>query len=93
MDIDMETQTLPNPLEITFGDGRIGIRQFKDRCGKQGLILTDTFSPHIVGSRDGRPEDDHRPQEGEVYLSFANQQSLQVVIDELQALLTSNLKD
>lgn len=83
----IKTQTLPNPLDIEFGEGRIGIRQFSDTDGRFGLILTDTFSPHAVGSRDGEEQEGHEPQEGEVYLSFGNKESLLVVIEELQALI------
>lgn len=78
-----DKQVLPNPLEISFGDGRIAIRKFTDDEGRFGVILTDTFSPHIIGSEDGLPKEGHEPKEGEVYLSFSNEDALRVVLEEL----------
>ena len=92
-DNEIKTQLLPNPLEIEFGDGRISIRQFTDNEGKCGLIFKDTFTSHEIGSRDGETETYHGPEKGEVYLSFSTPSSLNVVIEELQSILTPNIKE
>lgn len=80
---ELKKQELPNPLEIEFGTGRIGIRQYTDDDGKFGVIFKDHFSTHEIGSKEGEPEVGHKPKEGEVYLSFANKDSLNVLIEEL----------
>ena len=79
---------LPNPLEINFGTGKIGLRRFQNPGdGKKGLVLVDTAGEHDVGSYSGVPEAEHEPKEGEIYLSFASSDSIKVVIEELLKLL------
>lgn len=76
----------PNPLQVNFGDGRFRINIFKDRDGQGfGVILKDTGEPHAIGMRDEADEDDHEhePEPGEIYLHFANRESLNVVIHQL----------
>lgn len=79
---------LPNPLEISLGEGKISVRRYNDKDGNFGLVFTDTKSVHEIGAEIGEEEFDHKPQKGEIYLTFANQDSLAVVIEELDKLNT-----
>jgi hypothetical protein len=82
-----DSNELPNPLEIKFGEGRIDVLQFKSDSDK-GLILVDKGIKRPVGEYGNEPSEiNHEPEVGEIYLSFANNESLNAVIEELQALL------
>lgn len=77
-------ELLPNPLQIGFGEGRVSITIFSTKSGTHGIILKDSGEPHEVGSIVPDPADpEHMPVPGEVYLHFANAESVDVLIESL----------
>lgn len=77
-------ETLPNPLQINLGDGRIAIDLFTDEDGAHGLILRDSGEPHEVGepTNSGR-EPEHCPEKGEIYIRCANRESALVLMEQV----------
>lgn len=78
------TETLPNPLQINLGDGRIAIDPFTDKDGAHGLILRDSGEPHDVGAptnSDREPE--HWPEKGEIYIRCANREAALVLMEQV----------
>ena len=77
---------LPDPLVLEFGTGKIDVHRFKTD-NDFGLMFSATDQERKIGSYGDKPaEKSHDPQKGEIYLAFSNQESLQVIIEELAIL-------
>lgn len=83
----MEESVFPNPLQITFGSGRILVSRFMSDFWR-GLMFSDTGQDHEVGSVPDIPtRHDWEPQPGEVYLTFLNIESARAVAKSLQEVI------
>lgn len=74
-------QRYPNPLGVNFGHGRLLLSPFCAAASDFGVrIRIAEDGPHRVGDRiPGDGADLVPPQPGEIYLSFANEESLRVL--------------
>lgn len=79
-----EYEAVLGPFSIDFGFGRVAVCGFSDKEGA-GIRFSDCGDTHSVGDKwpHGKPNP-HTPEKGEVYLHFANVESLDVVLDALQ---------
>lgn len=77
-----------DPMEITWGDGRVRMERFTDKDGSFGLVLSEADGSHKPGETvDSPPVENHMPQPGEVYLRFKNMDGLKALIDSLVELM------
>ena len=74
--------TLPNPLQINLGTGRIKIGYFSDDEG-YGLVFIDSGTEHKVGSIPPDSIGEHMPEKDEVYIHCANRDSAFVLMEQV----------
>ena len=75
---DVLRVTLPNPLWIELGEGRVLISRFSMPEGN-GLVFRESEVAHEVGEYLDIPDQRHEPETGEVFILCTNVESAKVL--------------
>jgi hypothetical protein len=75
------------PIQVSFGEGRIKMQQFRDEDGHLGIYFVDTGEPHPINVRTEALEEKHWPQPGEIYFLFRNIESARSLLAQVQELV------
>lgn len=71
--------TLPNPLQIELGAGKILVSKFEDTDGAAGVMFACGHGQFPIGTPFGNMKGRHIPQKGEVYIRCTNLASLEIL--------------
>ena len=79
-------EPLPNPLQLSFGTGRIFIGHFKNDTGA-GVYFADSGEEHPIGRAVKSIPRPTKASKGEVYLHFTNAASARVLHEMLSEVI------
>ena len=72
-------KSLPDPLQIELGDGKVLVAKFQDEDGAAGVMFARGHGQFPIGTPFGNLAGKHRPQKGEVYIRCTNLASLEIL--------------
>ena len=75
----LREDTLPNPLQIELGAGKVLVSKFEDADGAAGVMFACGHGQFPIGTSFGNLEGRHIPQKGEVYIRCTNLASLEIL--------------